>query len=138
VVERHRTGTGTRTMKTTDTTAERILTQFKTKGRHNFNKNGRAIKPKAIGYIVSQDKGIKVIDKPLEHLNFKEIEQDLKALIKRVRATEFIGLWLDNGIIYIDISRVIQSKENALKLAKEQNQKAIFDIKNNKVIFVKK
>jgi hypothetical protein len=33
---------------------------------------------------------------------------------------------------------VIQSKENALKLAKEQNQRAIFDIKNNKVIFVKK
>jgi hypothetical protein len=120
------------------TTAEKILTQFKSKGRHNFNTKGRGLQPSKIGFIVSQDRGIKVIDKPLEHLNFKEIEQDLKALIKRVRATEFIGLWLDNGIIYIDISRVIQSKENALKLAKEQNQKAIFDIKNNKVIFVKK
>lgn len=123
-------------MKTADTRAERILTQFVEKGRYNFNKNGRAIKPKAIGYIVSQDKGIKVIDKPLEHLNFEEIEQDLKALIKRVRATEFIGLWLDNGIIYIDISRVIQSKENALKLAKEQNQKAIYDLKNKKTIYL--
>lgn len=123
-------------MKTTDTTAEKILTQFKTKGRHNFNKNGRAIKPKAIGYIVSQDKGIKVIDKPLAHLDFEAIEQDLKALIKRVRATEFIGLWLDSGIIYIDISRVIQSKENALKLAKEQNQKAIYDLKNKKTIYL--
>jgi hypothetical protein len=120
------------------TTAEKILTQFKSKGRHNFNTKGRGLQPSKIGFIVSQDRGIKVIDKPLEHLNFKEIEQDLKALIKRVRATEFIGLWLDNGIIYIDISRVIQSKEKALKLAKEQNQRAIFDIKNNKVIFVKK
>jgi hypothetical protein len=120
------------------TTAEKILTQFKNKGKHNFNTKGRGLQPSKIGFIVSQNRGIKVIDKPLEHLNFKEIEQDLKALIKRVRATEFIGLWLDNGIIYIDISRVIQNKEKALKLAKEQNQKAIFDIKNNKVIFVKK
>lgn len=120
------------------TTAEKILTQFKSKGKHNFNTKGRGLQPSKIGFIVSQDRGIKVIDKPLEHLNFKEIEQDLKALIKRVRATEFIGLWLDNGIIYIDISRVIQNKEKALKLAKEQNQRAIFDIKNNKVIFVKK
>jgi hypothetical protein len=127
---------GTKQMK--KTTAEKILTQFKSKGRHNFNTKGRGLQPSKIGFIVSQDRGIKVIDKPLEHLNFKEIEQDLKALIKRVRATEFIGLWLDNGIIYIDISRVIQNKEKALKLAKEQNQKAIFDIKNNKVIFVKK
>lgn len=120
------------------TTAEKILTQFKTKGRHNFNTKGRGLQPSKIGFIVSQDRGVKVIDKPLAHLDFEAIEQDLKALIKRVRTTEFIGLWLDNGIIYIDISRVIQSKENALKLAKEQNQKAIFDIKNNKVIFVKK
>jgi hypothetical protein len=120
------------------TTAEKILTQFKSKGRHNFNTKGRGLQTSKTGFIVSQDRGVKVIDKPLEHLNFKEIEQDLKALIKRVRATEFIGLWLDNGIIYIDISRVIQSKEKALKLAKEQNQRAIFDIKNNKVIFVKK
>ena len=120
------------------TTAEKILTQFKTKGRHNFNTKGRGLQPSKIGFIVSQDRGVKVIDKPLAHLDFEAIEQDLKALIKRVRTTEFIGLWLDNGIIYIDISRVIQSKENALKLAKEQNQRAIFDIKNNKVIFVKK
>jgi hypothetical protein len=127
---------GTKQMK--KTTAEKILTQFKSKGKHNFNTKGRGLQPSKIGFIVSQDRGIKVIDKPLEHLNFKEIEQDLKALIKRVRATEFIGLWLDNGIIYIDISRVIQNKEKALKLAKEQNQRAIFDIKNNKVIFVKK
>lgn len=38
-----------------------------------------------------------------------------------------IGLWIDNGILYIDLSQYVGDKDIAIKLGKKHNQKAIFD-----------
>jgi hypothetical protein len=138
VVERHRTGTGTRTMKTADTRAERILTQFVEKGRYNFNKNGRALKIKELGYIVSRAKGLQIQfnSQDLTDYNFKDLETLINRLTKDIKPKEFIGLWLDNGILYIDLSRVILSLENAKELGRANKQQAIYDLKNKKTIYL--
>jgi hypothetical protein len=38
-----------------------------------------------------------------------------------------IGIWIDNGVWYLDISHVYTSIYNALDDAKQQEQKAIYD-----------
>lgn len=49
----------------------------------------------------------------------------------------YIGLWLDNNIMYIDISINIQDKTEALEFAKYNKQLAIYDIINNNSIYLK-
>ena len=44
------------------------------------------------------------------------------------------GLWVNDGKLYIDISINIESKEEALKLASDLKELAIFDCKNLKDI----
>ena len=41
-----------------------------------------------------------------------------------------LGLWVDNGLLYIEISKRFLSKKQAIKEAIEKNQKAIWDWKN--------
>ena len=55
---------------------------------------------------------------------------DNRDLLKDQRNS--LGTWLDTETqkIYLDISRTITDKETALKLAKNNNQLAIFDLKN--------
>lgn len=48
-----------------------------------------------------------------------------------------IGLWLDNNIMYIDISINIVDKMEALEFAKYNKQLAIYDIKNNSSMYLK-
>lgn len=49
----------------------------------------------------------------------------------------FIGLWLDNDIMYVDISINIIDKVEALEFAKYNKQLAIYDLANNDSIYLK-
>ena len=46
----------------------------------------------------------------------------------------YIGAWLDNDIIYIDISKHIEKKYNAIQYGIKNRQLAIYDIKNDTCI----
>lgn len=59
-----------------------------------------------------------------------------KELIKD-RNNLYIGLWLDNNIMYIDISINIQDKTEALEFGKYNRQLAIYDLVNNDSIYLK-
>ena len=48
----------------------------------------------------------------------------------------YIGCWIDDGNVYIDISANIQDKEKALQTAKRNNQLAIYDIANSESIYL--
>lgn len=49
----------------------------------------------------------------------------------------YIGLWLDNNVMYIDISININDKVEALEFGKHNKQLAIYDIVNNDSIYLK-
>lgn len=49
----------------------------------------------------------------------------------------YIGLWLDNGVMYVDISINIIDKAEALEFAKKNKQLAIYDLENNDSIYLK-
>lgn len=75
-----------------------------------------------------------------------EYKTKLKKLSKRLlrfyqyeaqRLGAFVGLWLNNNILYIDISYLIKDKLNALSIARHEQQQAVFDCKNNASIYLK-
>lgn len=48
-----------------------------------------------------------------------------------------VGFWLDNNILYLDISKHFTSKDKAVRTALKNNQIALFDIYNNKSVYLK-
>ncbi len=50
----------------------------------------------------------------------------------------FFGGWLSEGILYLDISEHVENREDAIALAKARGELAIYDIANDKSIFVDK
>lgn len=83
------------------------------------------------GYMVSlegYEKTLNPKDLTLELLNeYKDKAQSLGG---------YVGLWLENNTLYLDISKVHYSYQVAMYNAKKNNQKAIFDLANKKTIYV--
>ena len=50
---------------------------------------------------------------------------------------EYIGVWIEAGKAYIDISHRITSKKKAIQAGKEYNQISIWDWSKKKVIYCK-
>lgn len=48
--------------------------------------------------------------------------------------TKFVGGWVDNNIVYLDISEQIENKREALELGYKHNQLAIYDANLGQVI----
>lgn len=53
------------------------------------------------------------------------------------KAGKYVGIWKEKGRYYIDIVRVAKTKEEAFGRANEHHQKAIYDLVDRKVIYVK-
>lgn len=66
----------------------------------------------------------------------KKAIEEKQAIIKD-RNDLYIGLWLDDNIMYVDISININDKIEALEFAKYNRQLAIFDLVNNDSIYLK-
>ena len=84
------------------------------------------------GYMVSitgYEKQLKI-----ENLTIKTLKLYRKEA-KRLNAC--VGFWIDNNILYIDISKHFQSKEKACQFSIKNNQLALYDIYNNKSIYTK-
>ena len=64
----------------------------------------------------------------------KAIEE--KQTIIQDKKNMYIGLWVDNGIMYIDISINIIDKVEALEFGKKNKQLAVYDVVNNDSIYL--
>ena len=86
------------------------------------------------GFMVSikgHEKKISIND--IENIK-KEIIKKME-LIKR-KKSYYVGLWVDNDILYIDISKHIINYNRALEVARNNKQLAIYDLKNDKSIYL--
>lgn len=77
--------------------------------------------------------------------SFKSIQYDVASYIKEnahiimagvCDTNTFIGAWVDNGELYLDISSKVDNEADAHKLAVQNEQKAYFDNKNKQSIFI--
>ena len=92
-------------------------------------KNGGATLEKS-GACVDFLRGYQVSKRDVYTLNAENVNDILRAVNKllcTIKAGEFVGLWVDNGLIYIDISERVERLSMAISLGIERKQKSIFD-----------
>ncbi len=87
------------------------------------------------GYMVSLE-GAETQVKGDDYNAIKKAIKEKQEIIKD-KNNMYIGLWLDGGIMYVDISINIIDKVEALEFAKYNKQLAIYDLKNNDSIYLK-
>lgn len=93
---------------------------------NNFNNNN--------GFMVSlKGQEVKIDKNDIQGIK-KEIEKK-REFIKDKKGL-FIGLWLENDVIYIDVSVHIINYLEALEVARNNNQLAIYDLKKNDSIYL--
>ena len=92
---------------------------------NNFNAN--------VGYMVSLDGYEAKIDINNIEAIKKEIETK-KEIAQKVNG--YVGLWTDSGLMYVDISKYIIDYNEALETARNNKQLAIYDLKNDKSIYL--
>jgi len=49
----------------------------------------------------------------------------------------YLGGWLDGDKVYLDVSTVVESKQEAVRLGKEHDQIGVYDIKAGETVIVK-
>lgn len=86
------------------------------------------------GFMVSiEGQEVKVNKNDIQGIK-KEIEKKRKFIENKKGL--YIGLWLDNEIMYIDVSIHIIDYMEALEVARNNDQLAIYDLKNNDSIYL--
>lgn len=72
---------------------------------------------------------------PVNDFNVKALKKVITKNIELLsNPSNFLGTWIDNGNVYIDISESINDRETAIKLGKERHQLGIYDISNQQTI----
>lgn len=111
---------------------ERIIEIIENRGAtldsnyNNFNSNE--------GFMVSiKGQEVKVNKNDIQGIK-KEIEKKREFIGNKKGL--FVGLWLDNDIMFIDVSIHIIDYMEALEVARNNDQLAIFDLKNNDSIYL--
>ena len=82
--------------------------------------------------MVSINDLVKIDVNKVSRLNISKVIENLINKHKDVN----LGFWIDNDILYVDISENIKDLETALELGKKYNQKAIWDNTNNTEITI--
>ena len=97
-------------------------------GGATINKNGVAVTLKS-GYQVSKrDLGRCFIN----DFTDKMIDEIVAYGLKR---GEYAGFWIENGMVYVDISCRVATKKDALAIGKQNNQISVYDWKNNACVY---
>lgn len=89
-------------------------------------KNGGATINKK-GERVTLKSGYQVSKQDLVIINLEQFTKELlkKLILKLSCRGEYLGVWIDNGQVYIDISCRIATKEKAMQAGKNLNQLSI-------------
>ena len=87
------------------------------------------------GYMVSLE-GTETQTRGNDYEAIQKAIEEKQEIIKD-KKNMYIGLWLDNNIMYIDISINIIDKGEALEFGKRNKQLAIYDLVNNDSIYLR-
>lgn len=86
------------------------------------------------GFMVS----IMGMEKTFDPCDLTNIEKTIIDYKNRLKASQFIGLWQHDGLVYVDISRHYTNKQDAIKNGILNKQLAIYDLSKNKDILLTK
>ena len=68
----------------------------------------------------------------------EKAKSKIEEYIEKIQTEEglFVGVWVDEGEVYVDLSIHIMDYNEALEVARNNKQKAIFDLKNKTSIYL--
>lgn len=101
------------------------------KGGATINKNGHNANYLKSGFMVSI-KDCYILQADKIHIITKKANK----LLKTIKKGEYLGFWVDNGLVYIDISKKFFTYQGAFVIGNIYNQKSIFDLKTKNCIFL--
>lgn len=115
---------------------------MKLKTLKNIIKNGGATICTKTKKQVNFKNGYQVSFKDCYILNLAELQLILKSVNNLLKENQnknnYVGLWCENGLIYIDLSQKINKKNYALIFGALKNQISIFDWSKKDCIYIKK
>lgn len=106
----------------------------------NYIKNGASL-DKDLQPITKNDGfmcSILGYEKTFKPEQTEEIEKTIVNYSKILKYNQFIGVWNNDGLVYIDISKHYTNKQDAIKNGIKNKQLAIYDLKNKKDIYLTK
>lgn len=111
----------------------RTLTDtIKSEGGVSYSLTYGKVKPK--GYAVSPYKE-RELQLPLNEFDSNTLQSYvLENADLLAKEAHFLGAWIDNNTVYLDVSIQVSQKQIAVRIAKQSDQIAIFDLSNNKSI----
>lgn len=100
-------------------------------------KNGGAT-INARGEFVSLKSGYQVSVRDLGRVRTEDLTEDMvKTVIEQgLSRGEYCGVWIDDGFAYVDISKRIKTKQEAMRLGREKKQLSILDWRKNECLAV--
>lgn len=84
------------------------------------------------GFMVS----IEGFERKLEHFTYEDVKAVVNEYKSLLKGCLYLGFWIDENVLYIDISKWFRDKSEALKFGKQNKQIAIYNIKTNESIKV--
>lgn len=100
-------------------------------------KNGGAT-INARGEFVSLKSGYQVSVRDLGRVRTEDLTEDMvKTVIEQgLSRGEYCGVWIDDGFAYVDISKRISTKQEAMRLGREKKQLSILNWRKNECLAV--
>ena len=91
------------------------------------------------GYFVSKKAPSIILDLPkFKELTIDQISELLKKLYFKASSSDYLGFWIDDQKIYIDLSTHIVNRSQAINFGLSQDQLAIWDCFYNQSIDLSK
>ena len=112
-------------------TSEQIYLETLTNGGSSTNRLNQ--KPTA-GYMVSVPDESVIVPIDDREAAIEAISAHRKSIAQRTHLPYYVGTWVDNGQIFIDVSVQIDNLEHALDVGRTFEQIAIYDVVNQQSI----
>lgn len=92
----------------------------------------------ARGEFVSLKSGYQVSVRDFGRVRTEDLTEDMvKTVIEQgLSKGKYCGVWIDDGFAYVDISKRISTKQEAIRLGREKKQLFILDWRKNKCLAV--
>ena len=100
-------------------------------GGATLNKNGE-------GFVSNNGFMVSVFGAEFKTTDEEKAKSKIEEYIEKIQTEEglFVGVWVDEGEVYVDLSIHIMDYNEALEVARNNKQKAIFDLKNKTSIYL--
>lgn len=111
-----------------------LMAKLKTEGGFSESVDGES--PSG-GYMVAKDNTVERVIKADQITDEAILDYVLDHFDKLNQPDAYLGGWVDEGKVYLDISYNVKDREEALRMARKHDQLGIYDLNSGETIYTK-